>query len=102
MADTAFIKASPNPLGLATDGTTSLMWGDGSGAGVVMDFLTKSILGGHGYQTRLGALTTPVSGDVEVTTLAAEISVDSIAGSVLIPVHFTFDLEAIVGTLQIG
>lgn len=89
---------STNARGL-TNGAASTLWLDGSGAPVVFDFLTKSILDGHGYQVRLGALTTPVTGDVEVTTTAAEMSADSVAGLVLIPIHFTFDLEALGGTL---
>src|SRR3990167_6370271 len=89
---------STNPRGL-TNGAVSTLWLDGSGGLVIMDFLTKAILDGHGYQVRLGALTTPVTGDVEVTTLAAEMSADSVAGQVLIPVRFTFDLEALGGTL---
>jgi hypothetical protein len=72
---------------------------DPSGATVVMDFLMKALLSGHGFQTRIGALTTPVSADVEVTTVAAEMSSDSIAGMTLIPIRFHFNLEAIVGTL---
>ena len=91
-------KVSTNARGL-TNGGDSLLWVDGSGGLVIMDFLTKAILDGHGYQVRLGALTTPVTGDVEVTTVAAEASADSVAGLVLMPVHFTFDLEALGGTL---
>lgn len=72
---------------------------DKSGATVVMDFLMKAILSGHGFQTRLGALTTPVASDIVVTTTAAEMSADSVAGMTLIPIRFGFDLEAIVGTL---
>ena len=82
-----------------TNGADSLLWVDGSGALVVMDFLTKAILDGHGYQVRLGVLTTPVVGDIEVTTVAAEMAANSAANLVLIPTHFTFDMEAIVGTL---
>lgn len=89
---------STNARGL-TNLSGSTLWLDGSGGLVIMDFLLKAILDGHGYQIRLGALSTPVSGDVEVTTVAAEASADSVAGLVLIPAHFTFDLEAIVGTL---
>ena len=70
-----------------------------AGALVVTDWYTQAILEGRGYQCRLGALTTPVSADVEVTTLAAEMSVDSVAGLVIIPIRFLFNLEAIVGTL---
>ena len=89
---------STNARGL-TNGAGSTLWLDGSGGLVVMDFLTKAILDGHGYQVRLGALTTPVTGDVNVTTVAAEASADSVAGLVLMPVHFTFNLEALGGTL---
>ena len=82
-----------------TNGADSLLWVDGSGALVVMDFLTKAILDGHGYQVRLGVLTTPVVGDVEITTVAAEMAANSAAGLVIMPCHFTFDMEAITGTL---
>jgi len=72
---------------------------DPSGAIVVMDFLVKAILNGHGFQVRLGALTTPVTGDVEVTTTAAEMSTNSVSGTTLIPIRFHFNLEALGGTL---
>lgn len=97
MTDIAFVKASDAPLGLSNL-STALMWADGSGAGVVMDFLTKSILDGHGYQLRDGVLSTPVVADIEVTTLAAEMSANSIAGTVLIPIRYNFDFEALNGS----
>lgn len=91
-------KVRTAPAGL-TNNSESQMTLSPHGAGVVLDFLTHSILNAHGFQLRLGALSTPVTGDVEVTTIAAEMSADSTAGHVLIPVHFTFDLEALGGTL---
>lgn len=91
-------RVSLAPRGL-TNGADALIWANASGAPVVLDFLTAAILNGHGFQVRLGALTTPVTGDVEVTTTAAEMSADSVAGLVMMPVHFTFDLEALGGTL---
>jgi hypothetical protein len=94
--DTFRVMTAPRGLTSAADALGGV---DPSGAVVVMDFLTKSILMGNGFQVRLGVLTTPVTGDVEVTTTAAEMSADSVAGHVLIPVHFTFDLEALGGTL---
>jgi len=45
-------KVSTNARGL-TNGGDSLLWVDGSGGLVIMDFLTKAILDGHGYQVRL-------------------------------------------------
>ena len=82
-----------------TANAQSLLTVDGSGALVVVDFLLKAIMDGHGFQIRMGVLTTPVAGDIEVTNLVAEASADSVAGQALIPVHFTFNLEALGGTL---
>lgn len=98
MATLDSFKVRTAPAGL-TANSESQMTLNPSGAGVVLDFLTHSLLNGHGFQVRLGVLTTPVTGDVEVTTTAAELSHDSTAGHVLIPFHFTFDLEALGGTL---
>ena len=98
MATLDSFKTRTSPAGLS-NGVETQMTVNASGAGVILDFLTQSLINGHGFQVRLGALTTPVTGDVEVTTVAAELSHDSVAGHVLIPFHFTFDLEALGGTL---
>ena len=98
MATLDSFKTRTSPAGLS-NGVETQMTANASGAGVILDFLTHSLINGHGFQIRLGALTTPVAGDILVTTTAAEISHDATAGLVLIPFHFTFDLEAIVGTL---
>ncbi len=82
-----------------TVGEDSLVWLNPSGAQVTMDFLTAAILDGHGFQIRDGVLTTPVTGDVEVTTVAAEAAVNSDTGLVVMPTQYVWDLEAIVGTL---
>ena len=82
-----------------TANAQSLLTVDGSGALVVVDFLLKAIMDGHGFQIRMGALTTHVTGDIDVTTVAAEASADSVAGLAIIPAHFTFNLEALGGTL---
>ena len=88
--------ARNRPLGLR-DGGDSRVWLDSSGATVTMDFLTKSILDGRGYQIRLGVLTTTAETDINITTLAAEISADSAAGLVLMPTHFTAIMENLSG-----
>ena len=84
------------PRGL-TQGQPSTTWLDASGATVGMDFLTKSILDGAGYQVRLGVLTTPAETDINITTLAAEMSADSVAGQVIAPAHFTAIMETLSG-----
>lgn len=88
--------ARNRPLGLS-DGDDSRVWLDSSGATVTMDFLTKSILDGRGYQIRLGFLTSHAETDILITTLAAEISADSAAGLVLMPTHFTAIMESLSG-----
>src|SRR5688572_16802536 len=91
-------RVSLGPRGL-TAGADAGQWIHPSGAAVALDFLTASIIGGHGCQVRMGVLTTHVTGDIDVTTVAAEASADSTAGHVIMPTHFTFDLEALGGTL---
>ena len=88
---------SNNARGLSNLGASTL-WLDGSGALVVIDFLTKAILDGHGYQIRDGVLSTPVVADIEVTTVAAEAAVNSAAGLVIMPVRYNFDFEALNGS----
>lgn len=94
--DISIVSLSPRGL---VSGSSVQDWVQPSGAKVVVDFLTASLLAGRGFQVRLGVLTTPVTGDVEVTTTAAEMSADSTAGHVLIPVRFNFNIEALGGTL---
>lgn len=88
--------ARNRPLGLA-DGDDSRIWLDSSGAAVGIDFLTKNILDGRGYQVRFGALTTPIETDILLTTITAEMSADSVAGLVLMPTHFTAIMETLSG-----
>ncbi len=80
-----------------TDGSPAVAWMDPSGALVGMDFLTKSILDGHGYQLRLGVLTTFAETDIEITTVKCEMSADSTAGHVIMPTHFTAIMESLSG-----
>ena len=89
-------RVSLGPRGLTATADAQL-WVQPSGATVMMDFLTAAILDGHGFQIRDGVLTTPVVADIEVTTLAAEMSADSTAGHVLIAARYNFNAEALNG-----
>ena len=89
-------RVSLGPRGLTATADAQL-WVQPSGATVMMDFLTAAILDGHGFQIRDGVLTTPVVADIEVTTLAAEMSADSTAGHVLIAARYNFSAEALNG-----
>lgn len=82
-----------------TDGSFKEAWLDSSGALVVMDFYTKALLDGKGYQVRAGTITTHLTGDVDITDTAAELCADATTGLTMIPVHLNVDIEALGGTL---
>ena len=91
-------NAVANPLGRGYQNTTEQpLLLDPSGALVVVDFLTKSLLDGRGFQIRFGVLTTPIETDILITTIAAEMSADSSTGHVLMPTHFTAIMETLSG-----
>ena len=81
-----------NTLGAAnwpvtlTNGTSSPVDLDPTGAQVVMDFYLKAMIAGKGFQLRAGTITTPLVGDVVITDTAAEFCVDPGAGMCILPV----------------
>lgn len=72
---------------------------DRSGAQVVMDFYTKAIKDGKGYQLRAGTITAPVVGDVLITDTKAEMAVDAEAGVCIIPTYANVALQLAAATL---
>lgn len=74
--------------------------GDPSGAQVVMDFYTKAMLDGFGYQVRAGTITTPLVGDVVITDTAAEFSVDPPVSYTILPVAQIISIRLATGTLH--
>lgn len=83
-----------------TNGAASMLWLDGSGAQVVMDFYAKAVLDGNGYQVRAGTVTTPLVGDVVITDTAAEYCIDGFAGGVFMPVSQNISIRLGTGTLH--
>lgn len=92
-------NVSNTPRGL-TNGSDRLLWLDSSGAQIVMDFFTKAIMDGYGWQVRAGTLTTPLVGDVVITDTAAEFCVDIANGGTLIPVTQVISIRLGTGTLH--
>lgn len=87
-------------LGYSTGEFRSLLL-DGSGALAVVDFFTKAILDGRGYQVRAGTLTTPLVGDVVITDTAAEFCIDTGAQALtLIPTELNIAIRLGGGTLH--
>jgi hypothetical protein len=52
---------------------------------------------GKAYQVRLGTVTSPVTGDVDITDTAAEAGVDAATGWVIIPIYLNASLESLNG-----
>lgn len=82
----------------STDLKSPLM--DPSGLQVVMDFYTKAMLDGRGYQVRAGTITTPLVGDVVITDTAAEFCVDPPVGYTILPVAQIISIRLSTGTLH--
>lgn len=95
--DVANVSSSPRAL---SEGADRLLWLDRSGSLVVMDFFTKMIMDGYGWQVRAGTITTPFVGDVVITDAAAEIAVDIANGGTLIPVTQNISIRLGTGTLH--
>lgn len=95
--DVANVSSTPRAL---SEGADRLLWLDKSGALVVMDFFTKAVMDGYGWQVRAGTVTTPLVGDVVVTDTAAEFCVDIANGGTLIPVTQIISIRLGTGTLH--
>lgn len=65
----------------------------------VIDFYTEAALEGRGFQIRAGLLTTPVTGDVEITNVNAEMAVDAGNGLALLPVYLNLGIRVGTATL---
>jgi hypothetical protein len=86
--------------GYTTSQTPDLLI-DGAGALVVIDFFTKAMLDGRGYQVRTGTITTPLVGDVVITDTAAEYCVDTGAAALtVLPVYNNITVRLATGTLH--
>lgn len=69
------------------------------GEQIVMDWLQKAVMDGSVFQVRAGTITTPITGQVDVTDAASEMSADAASGTTIMPVRINVDIEALGGTL---
>jgi len=74
--------------------------GSKRGEGCVIDFYTAMLLEGRGYQVKAGDLTTPLVGDVVMTTTAAEMAVDAAQGYLDLIVFANISIRLATGTLH--
>jgi len=55
------------------------------------------VLDGRGYQVRAGTITTPLTGDVEITDTAADMCADAASGTTIIPIYLNATVESLNG-----
>lgn len=69
---------------------------------VVVDFFTHHALMGHAYQIRAGTIATGLAADAVLTDTAAQMSIDAVAGTTIIPCAIRLALRdvATATTLQ--
>ena len=98
MAD-AEIRAIVNADSLRSlsDGVTEKIGMSPRGELLVVDFYTRLALEGRIFEVRLGTITTPLTGDVNITDAAAEASTDAATGMTIIPLYLNVDLESFAG-----
>ena len=63
----------------------------------VIDFFTQMALEGRAYNITLGTITTPVTGDINLTDAAAEACTDAGTGLTIMPVYLCVDVESVNG-----
>jgi len=64
---------------------------------IVQDFYTQMAIEQRVYQVQFGTITTPVTGDVNITDAAAELCADAAAGYTIVPVYLNISLESFAG-----
>jgi len=80
----------------ASEGTWVGLKGTKRGEACVIDFFTEMMLEGRAFQIRAGSLTTPLVGDVVITTTAAEYALNAPQG--VCALCCTLDISINLGT----
>ena len=86
--------------GAAADGSRVGVKTNRRGELVVMDWYTQMAIEQRVFQVRAGTVTTPLTGDVVITTLAAEMCADATVGTTIIPVALDISIRLGTGTLH--
>lgn len=69
------------------------------GAPIVQPWFVALAVEGKVFQVRLGTITAPLTGDVEITDAAAESAAEAASGYVILPLSLNVSIEALGGTL---
>ncbi len=87
------VRVEQDSLGAAGEGTRTAVKGSKLGFEIAMDFYTQMVMEGRVFQVRAGTISAPAVGDIVITDTAAEMCVDSLAGTTVIPVYFNISLN---------
>ena len=82
-----------------SDDTWTNLRGSRDGAPICMPWQVALAIEGKVYQVRLGTITAPLTGDIEITTVAAEAASEAAAGHTILPLAINVEVEALGCTL---
>ena len=83
----------------ATDDTWVALRATRDGAPIVLPWHAALAIEGKCYQVRLGTITTPLTGDIDITDATAEAAAEAAAGNTIIPLAVNVQLETLGTTL---
>ncbi len=87
------VYVEQDTLAAAAENTRVAVKGSKMGFEIAMDFYTQMVLEGRVYQVKAGTISTPAVGDIVITNTAAEMCVDSLAGTTVMPVYCNISLN---------
>ena len=92
------VLVNQDSLRAAGEGAYIDLKGSKRGELAVLDFYTAMYLEQRAYSVRAGSVSAPVTSDVAITTLEADMCADAVLGLTLIPVYFNFAANLMTGT----
>ena len=93
------VYAKQQSVTRAGDNTWLSLRASRDGSPILFPWYFALAVEGKVYQVRLGTITAPLTGDVDITDTAAEAASEAAAGMTIIPLYANVDLEALGGTL---
>jgi hypothetical protein len=98
MSDERVLAKTQN-VARASDDTWTAIRATRDGAPIIAPWLIALVIEGKGYNVPIGQLTSPVTGTVAITDTQSEAASEAETGYAVMPVRFSVDIEALVGTL---
>jgi hypothetical protein len=80
-------------LAAAGEKTRVAVKGSKMGYEIAIDFYTQMVMEGRVFQVRAGTISVPAVGDIVITDTAAEMCVDALSGTTVMPVYFNISLN---------